>query len=115
MREDQGRFLALLGQPPARLTVEQAAWVLNCQPHDVPILVAARLLRPLGNPPPNGTKFFSTQEVMELAKDRSWLAKITNTVCLHWQKKNAQKKGRAADDSSSGPSSLVLLAAGGGR
>jgi hypothetical protein len=25
--------------------------VLNCQPHDVPILVAARLLKPLGNPP----------------------------------------------------------------
>ncbi|MBU6411555.1 MAG: hypothetical protein KGR98_14320 [Verrucomicrobia bacterium] len=30
---------------PARLTAEQAAWVLNCQPHDMPALVAARLLR----------------------------------------------------------------------
>jgi hypothetical protein len=42
---------------PARLTVEQVAWVLNCQPHDVPILVAARLLKPLGSPPPNSVKF----------------------------------------------------------
>ena len=27
-----------------------AAWVLTCQPHDVPILVAAYRLKPLGNP-----------------------------------------------------------------
>ena len=47
MREDQHRFLTLLGQLPARLTAEQAAWVLNCQAHDVPILVATRLLKPL--------------------------------------------------------------------
>ena len=52
MREEQHQFLRLLNQLPARLTAEQAAWVLNCQPHDVPILVAARLLKPLGNPPP---------------------------------------------------------------
>ncbi len=32
----------LLGQVPARLTAEQAAWALNCQAHDVPVLVAAR-------------------------------------------------------------------------
>ena len=33
-----------------RLTSEQVAWVLNCQPHDVPVLVMGRLLKPLGNP-----------------------------------------------------------------
>jgi len=47
MREDQQQFMRLLGQLPARLTAEQAAWVLNCQPHDVPILVGVRLLKPL--------------------------------------------------------------------
>ena len=71
MREDQHRFLALLGRLPARLTAEQTEWVLNCQPHDVPILVAARLLKPLGNPPPNSVKFFAALEVLELAKDRA--------------------------------------------
>ena len=60
MREEQHRFLSLLGQLPARLTFEQAAWVLNCQPHDVPVLVASRLLKPLGNPPANGVKYFAT-------------------------------------------------------
>jgi hypothetical protein len=43
---------------PARLTAEQAAWVLNGQSHDVPILVAARLLKLLGNPAQNAIKFF---------------------------------------------------------
>jgi hypothetical protein len=100
MEENQDRFLALLGRPPARLTVEQAAWALNCQPHDIPILVAARLLRPLGNPPANGSKYFSTVELLELAKDRSWLAKITNTMSQHWQKKNALKRARVADGTS---------------
>jgi hypothetical protein len=92
MREEQHRFLALLGQLPARLTAEQAAWVLNCQAHDVPILVVARLLKPLGNPPPNCVKFFATHEVLEQAKDRTWLAKVTNALNQHWQNKNAAKR-----------------------
>src|SRR5512137_1097665 len=92
MREDQHRFLTLLGQLPARLTSEQAAWVLNCQAHDVPILVGARLLKPLGNPPPNSVKYFATLEVVEQAKDRTWLAKVTSTLNQHWQNKNAAKR-----------------------
>jgi len=91
MKDDHHRFLSLLGQLPARLSAQETAWLLNCQPHDVPILVGARLLKPLGNPPPNGIKFFATCEILELFKDRSWLAKMTNTICQYWQKKNARK------------------------
>jgi hypothetical protein len=97
MRDDQHRFLMLLGQLPARLTAEQSAWVLNCQAHDIPILVAMRLLKPLGNPPPNGIKFFATTDLLELAKDRSWLAKATNAICQHWQKRNSRQKDRAVN------------------
>ena len=96
MRDDQHRFLTLLGQLPARLTVEQAAWVLNCQAHDVPVLVASRLLKPLGNPPPNGIKFFATADVLELAKDRNWLVRATNAISQHWHGKNARKKNRSS-------------------
>ena len=96
MKEEQNQFLRLLGQPPGRLTAEQAAWVLNCQPHDVPILVAARLLKPLGNPPANSVKFFATLEVLELVKDRAWLGKVTNALNQHWQKKNAAKRSGVA-------------------
>jgi hypothetical protein len=99
MKEEQHRFLLLLGQLPARLTAEQAAWVLNCQPHDVPILVAARLLKPLGNPPPNSVKFFAMLELLEQIKDRTWLAKVTNALNQHWQVRNAARKTRLACDS----------------
>jgi len=113
VKDDQRHFLALLGQPPARLNVEQAAWVLNCQSHDIPVLVAARLLRPLGHPPPNGTKYFSTAEVLELIRDRSWLAKITSTVCQHWKTKNAHKSNGSASSLPNQSESFELLSAGG--
>ena len=92
MKEEQHQFLRLLGQLPARLTAEQAAWVINCQPHDIPILVAARLLKPLGNPAANGIKFLAASELLELAKDRAWLVKVTNAVNQHWHRNNASKK-----------------------
>ena len=95
MRDDQHRFLMLLGQLPARLTAEQVAWVLNCQPHDVPVLVVARLLKPLGSPAANSVKYFGTAEVLELAKDRTWLAKVTNAVGQFWKAKNLRKEGIA--------------------
>jgi hypothetical protein len=91
MRDDQHRFLTLLGQLPARLTVEQVAWVLNCQPHDIPVLVAKRLLKPLGNPPANGVKYFSTLLLLEQTKDTAWLAKMTNAIHDYWRNKNARK------------------------
>lgn len=82
----------LLGQLPARLTAEQTAWVLNCQVHDIPALVAAKLIKPLGNPPANGIKFFATADVLEAGKDRNWLVRVSATIYQHWQKKNAHKR-----------------------
>ena len=95
MRDDQHQFLSLLGRLPARLTAEQVAWAINCQPHDVPVLVAAHLLKPLGNPLPNGVKYFATVEVVELMEDRAWLAKLTTAVSQGWQKKNQRKSQRS--------------------
>ena len=115
MREDQHRFLMLLGQLPARLTAEQAAWVLNCQPHDVPILVAARLLKPLGSPPPNGIKFFASSELLELTNDRSWLVKVTNAVNQHWHKQNARKRMRSGGPGEAGRRATNHRAAGTSR
>ena len=97
MREEQHQFLRLLNQLPARLTAEQAAWVLNCQPHDVPVLVAARLLKPLGTPPPNSVKFFAALELLEQVQDRTWLARMTNALNQHWRRKNAEKGTRVLE------------------
>lgn len=91
MREDQHKFLTLR-QWPARLNVEQVACVLNCQVHDVPILVATKLLKPLGSPQPNSVKYFAAFEVQELLKDRSWLSRMTNALNQHWRNQNAKRK-----------------------
>src|SRR5665213_3597623 len=92
MKDDQAKFLALLGKPPARLVAEQVAWVLNCQPHDVPVLVSSRMLKPLGNPAQNGIKYFSTSDVIELCADRTWLAKMSNAIAQHWAAKNSKQR-----------------------
>jgi hypothetical protein len=111
MKEEQHQFLRLLGQLPARLTVEQVAWMINCQPHDVPVLVATRLLKPLGNPPPNGIKFFATTDLVELMKDRGWLVKVTSAINQHWHKQNARKKDRFAHGLQDGHFSPINLPA----
>lgn len=94
MRDDQHHFLSLLGQVPARLTAEQTAWLLNCQPHDVPVLVAARVLKPLGNPQPNAVKYFATTELLAVSRNSVWLSKLTVTLGQHWQKKNRRHAAR---------------------
>jgi hypothetical protein len=111
MRYDENRFLSLLGQPPARLTAEQAAWMLNCQLHDIPVLIAARLLKPLGKPPANGIKFFATQDVIEAAKERNWLNKVTMTISQHWHKQNTAKKNRVRNDGASTGNASFEIAA----
>ena len=61
----------------------------------MPVLVVARLLKPLGNPQPNSVKYFATVEVLEYVKDRAWLAKVTNAVSQHWKQKNQHKTAHA--------------------
>lgn len=80
-------LLSILG-PPARLNVEQTAVKLNCQVHDIRTLINARLLKPLGNPPPSGVKFFATAEVAELSSDVAWLDKATSAIHKHWKVQN---------------------------
>src|SRR5215469_4236358 len=92
VNQEQHQFLRLLGRLPARLTAEQTAWVLNCQPYDVPVLVAARLLKPLGNPPSYSVKYFAASELVGQMSDRTWLAKVTNALNQHWQRKNAGRR-----------------------
>src|SRR4051812_41108267 len=49
---------------PARLDLEQAAALLGHHPDHIPILVEGKLLKPLGNPPKNGIKWFSCSDVL---------------------------------------------------
>jgi hypothetical protein len=73
---------------PARLDAQQTAAFLGIRPHDIPVLVAIKLLHPLGRPSPNGQKYFATCELEELQSNREWLDKMTRAIATHWQLKN---------------------------
>lgn len=106
MKDEQHRFLSVAGLLPVRLNSEQAGWVLNCQPHDIPALITARLIKPLGTPAQNSTKYFCTADILEAAKERTWLVKMTAAINGHWQKQNAKKKDHAANNAPHGLSEI---------
>lgn len=70
MQQDLERFLNLK-TPPGRLTTEQAAWFLGFSAHEIPILMAKGLLKPLGHPAHNGQKFFLAASLEDLRRDES--------------------------------------------
>lgn len=106
MKAEQEQFLRL-PTPPARVTVTEAAWILGFSAHDIPILVAAGLLKPLGHPPANGTKFFASLHLEELRRDVKWLVKASDAIVNHWKAKNGRRSDRVGqlhqnDDSGKG-------------
>ena len=95
------RDLLNLRRLPAMLNTAQTAALIGLAEHDIPVLVNARLLEPLGNPPANAVKHFATMLVMELAGEIAQLSKIRNAVYEHWRSKNANK---SSAESKPGPS-----------
>ncbi len=57
------------GRLPARLNTSQVSALIGFQPHDIPVLVCQKLLRPLGKPAPSAIKYFAANEIEQLAKD----------------------------------------------
>jgi hypothetical protein len=87
----QVRDLLNLRRLPARLNVQQAAALLNCGEHDIPVLVSNGLLKPLGHPPLNAVKYFAPTDVLELAGDSERMGQICDTLYEYWRGKNAAK------------------------
>src|SRR5665213_1410483 len=83
---------------PARLDANQAAWFLGFEPHEIPRLVTAGLLKPLGHPARNSTKFFATETLEQFRRDEKWLARASDAIASYWRERNARKqqaRGRA--------------------
>ena len=95
MNPQREQFLNLKATP-ARLTAEEAAWYLGFSSHEIPILVAKGLLKPLGRPPANGVKYFATATLVELQRDVKWLARASDVIVEHWRYKNARKSESGA-------------------
>jgi hypothetical protein len=77
---------------PARLDATQAAWFLGFAPHEIPRLVTAGLLKPLGHPARNSTKFFATESLEQFRRDEKWLARASDAIASYWRERNARKQ-----------------------
>jgi hypothetical protein len=77
---------------PGRLNTSEAALLLGFQEHDIALLIAAKLLVPLGKPAPNAPKYFAAAEIAERASDAEWLSGATKELAKHWLRKNQRKK-----------------------
>ena len=96
MNQERLQLLTVINQAPARLNAEETAWYLGFLPYEIPLLVSARLLKPLGHPPANGCKYFSTVELQHLRSDPAWLSKASDAIVKHWKTKNSRKSINAA-------------------
>jgi len=77
---------------PARVRSEEAALLLGFSAHEIPMLISAGLLKPLGRPPSNGVKYFVAAELLEFRQDRKWLTRASDVVVDFWRTKNARRK-----------------------
>ena len=77
---------------------------------EIPVLIAGKLLKPLGNPAPNAMKWFAADTVEELRHDLKWLSRATDAVMLYWRGKNARKT-RAGETVSAQPQQQTAASA----
>ena len=75
---------------PARLDVPATARLLGFADSDIPILVAAGKLTPLGDPAPNAPKWFGAVQIMRHAVDQDWLHKATKEIAKYWRNKRGR-------------------------
>jgi hypothetical protein len=87
----QAKELLNLRRLPTMLNAAQTAALIGLAEHDIPVLIGAGLIKPLGNPPANAVKHFATVQVLELAGEITHLNKIRNAVYEYWRNKNANK------------------------
>lgn len=85
--EERWKLLSL-HRLPARLSAEEVGWILGFSREEIGILVVKKILKPLGNPNPNGRKVFATVEILRLGESSVWLDKATRTVSQHWRNRN---------------------------
>jgi hypothetical protein len=85
--EERWKLLSLR-HLPARLNAEEAGWLLGFTKEEITILVAKKILKPLGNPSISGRKSFSAAEILRLGETPAWLDKATKAVIHSWWVRN---------------------------
>lgn len=86
--DQEQRNLLSLRHLPACLSQQESAWYLGYKTHDIRILVAAGLLRPLGHPNQSSIKYFAAVELERCRQDIKWLGRATDAIYKAWRLKN---------------------------
>ena|ERR1022692_1305101 len=95
MREEIVKLLDLR-RLPGRISQDQTSQVLGFSPHDVPVLVKARLLKPLGCPSQQAVKWFAAVEVERCATGCAWLDRASKALYQHWAAQNRLRAPRSS-------------------
>jgi hypothetical protein len=75
---------------PGRLDAQETAYLLGFGLADIPILVAHRILKPLGKPATNGVRYFASEDIDQLRRDVKWLSKASAVMTEHWRARNSR-------------------------
>jgi hypothetical protein len=78
------------------MTKEKVAEALDIGVHNIPLLVRAGLLKPLGHPGRYCVKKFSRDELARNIANQTWLEKVVAAIHRHWRIKNAHKRAKQA-------------------
>jgi hypothetical protein len=92
LRYAGGQFYLQVANP--RSTAEEVARLLHTNEDGVSHLVTVKLLKPVGHPTGNKQKFFCTEELLCLMRDRAWLSKVTDALYAFNEQKNAGTQWR---------------------
>jgi hypothetical protein len=94
MNPDSSLEIQSLDEYGAFMTKEKVAKALDVGVHNIPVLVRAGLLKPLGHPQRYCVKKFSRDELARNLADKIWLEEAAKALHRHWRIKNARKKAK---------------------
>lgn len=77
---------------PATLRSEEAAALLGRPAHDMPVLAAVGILKPLNDTSAsaNSVKYYAASDVLALCGDVKALRRMTREIAGFWAKKNSR-------------------------
>jgi len=94
MNPESSLKIQALEKFPVFMTKEKVAEALGVATHNIPPLMRAGLIKPLGRPGRYCVKHFSRDALAEKFASPEWLDKVVAAIHRHWRNKNARKRTR---------------------
>jgi hypothetical protein len=91
IRDQDRKWLFTAIRLPGILESDEAAGLLGVPTHTIPILIAAKHLKPLGKPREKSSKKFSADYIDELSHDQKWQDQAIRIIEAYWTTQNSKK------------------------